>query len=103
MKDAGGGVTRGRAPFSLRGSLGDRGTRGRGSAFLEAHPATGPLDRAVAQATLEDALQRIRTYAGLQVSGRAMSRGEPSRQERLIRRLRNVHMRPIVTIPRAPH
>ncbi len=45
-------------------------------AFLEAHPATGPLRYADAPATLDDARRRIRAYAGLQVSGRALSRAE---------------------------
>ncbi len=70
-------------------------------AFLEAHPATGPLRYADAPATLDDALRRIRAYAGLQVSGRALSRAELRRQAQLIRRLRDRHMRPIVTIARA--
>lgn len=70
-------------------------------AFLEAHPATGRLTYAAAQSMLDDALQPIRTYAGQQVSGRVLSRSELARQQQLIRRLRDEHMRPIVTIARA--
>lgn len=70
-------------------------------AFLDAHPATGPLGYADARATLDDALPRIRAYAGVQVSGRALSSAELRRQAQLITRLRDRHMRPIVTIARA--
>lgn len=67
-------------------------------AFVEAHPVTGSLLYARAHATLDDAMDRIRRYAGMQVSGPALSRAELRRQEQLIRRLRVRHMRPLVAI-----
>ena len=70
-------------------------------AFLEAHPVAGPLSYTGARETLEEVVRRLRTYAGAQITGRALSRAELRRQKQLIQQLRDRHMRPIVTIARA--
>lgn len=67
-------------------------------AFLDAHPTTGALSYTSARETLDDVMQRLRAYAGEQVSGRMPSRAEVRRQADLIALLRDRHMRPIVTI-----
>ena len=70
-------------------------------AFLEAHPATGVLTYRGARETLYEVLDRIWGHAGTQISGRALGRGALHHQRQLIARLRDRHMRPIVTIARA--
>lgn len=75
-------------------------------AFLEVHPATGELTYRGARETIDEVLDRLWAHAGTQISGRALGRAELRRQEQLITRLRDRHMRPIVTIARAqiePH
>jgi len=75
-------------------------------AFLEAHPATGELTYRGARETLDEVVDRFWVHAGSQISGRALDRGEVRAQAKLMTRLRDRHMRPIVTIARAqiePH
>lgn len=75
-------------------------------AFLEAHPVTGELTYRGVQETLDEVIDRFWVHAGTQISGQALARAELRRRERLITRLRDRHMRPIVTIARAqvePH
>jgi hypothetical protein len=69
--------------------------------FVETHPTTGALSDTHARAMLDDVLQRLRTYAGAQVSGRALSRAEVKRQRDQVGVILDRHMRPIVTIARA--
>lgn len=74
--------------------------------FLEEHPATGVLSYRGAQETLVEVLDRVWGYAGTQISGRVLSRAELRHQRLLMKRLRDRHMRPMVTIARAqiePH
>ncbi len=74
--------------------------------FIEAHPASGVLTYRGARETLYEVLERIWEHVGTQISGRALGRAELRHQKRLIQRLRDRHMRPIVTIARAqiePH
>jgi hypothetical protein len=70
-------------------------------AFLEAHPVTGPMSYAGPKEVLDEAVRRLREYAGDQVSGRQLNRAELRRQEQLIKRVMDRQMRPIVTIARA--
>jgi hypothetical protein len=70
-------------------------------AFVDAHPVTGALSYASAQEMLDEVVQRLRGYAGAQVSGRELGRGEVLRQQDQIALLIDRHMRPIVTIARA--
>ena len=70
-------------------------------AFLDAYPATGALTYVSARAMLDDVVQRLRTFAGAQVSGRESSRGELRRQADQIALLFDHYIRPIVTIARA--
>lgn len=75
-------------------------------AFLEAHPVTGELTYGGAQETVDEVIDRFWVHAGTQVSGRALAHAELRHREQLTTRLRNRHMRPIVTIARAqvePH
>ena len=69
--------------------------------FLEDHPATGWLTYRGAEETLDEVLQRAFTQAGTQLSGPALGRGEARRQRQLMGRIRDRHMRPLVTIARA--
>lgn len=69
--------------------------------FLDAHPVPGPLSYGDALVTLDDAMARIRTYAGTQLTGRDLGRGEVRRQQQLIQQLLDRHMRPIVTVAKA--
>jgi hypothetical protein len=70
-------------------------------AFLEEHPVEGPLGYTGPRETLDEAVRRLREYAGAQVTGRQLSRGELRRQKQLIKQLFDRHMRPIVTVARA--
>jgi len=69
--------------------------------FLDAHPATGRLTYASAREMLDDVVQRLRTYAGEQFSGHALSRAEVRRQADQVALLCDEHLRPLVTIARA--
>jgi hypothetical protein len=70
-------------------------------AFADAHPVTGPLTYAGAREALEQAIRRLRERAGTQVSGRELSRGEARRQQQLVQRLIDRHIRPIIAIAKA--
>ena len=69
--------------------------------FLDDHPATGWLTYRGARETLHEVLQRASAHAGTQLSGSALHRGESRHQRQLMVRMRDRHMRPIVTIARA--
>ena len=69
--------------------------------FLDANPATGVLNYDSARVMLDDIIQRLRGYAGAQVSGRELGRAETRRQSDQIQAIYDRHMRPIVTIARA--
>ncbi len=69
--------------------------------FADEHLPSGPPEYASARAMLEDAMQKAREYASVQLSGPALSRAELRRQQQLIRRLTDRFMRPIVTIARS--
>ncbi len=70
-------------------------------AFIEAHPARGPLRYGTAAVRLDEALRLARRCAGEQVSGPSLGRGEVRRQRQLMLRLRDRFVRPIVAIARA--
>lgn len=69
-------------------------------AFLDEHPVTAPLGYAGAVETLDDVIRRLREFAGAQVTGRELSRGELRLQAKLVRELVVRHMRPIVIFAR---
>ena len=68
--------------------------------FLEQHPVTGPLTYAGPREVLADVVRRLNEYSGAQQSGRALSRAETLAQARLVQRIVQRHMRPIVAIAR---
>ena len=70
-------------------------------AFVDAYPATGRLTYAAAREMLDDVVQKLRSYAGAQITGRELSRAELRRQADQIAALFDQHMRPIVTIARS--
>ncbi len=70
-------------------------------AFLDAHPATGTLTYTHAREMLDGVVDRLRSYAGAQLTGRSQSRAELRRQRDQIALLVAQHIRPIVTIARA--
>jgi hypothetical protein len=70
-------------------------------AFLEEHPVESPLGYTGPRETLDEAVRRLREYAGAQVTGRQLSRGELRRQRQRIKQLFDRHIRPIVTAARA--
>lgn len=70
-------------------------------AFVDAYPASGRLTYATAREMLDDVVQKLRAYAGAQITGRELSRAELRRQADQIAALYDQHMRPIVTIARS--
>ncbi len=70
-------------------------------AFLDAHPATGTLAYTHAREMLDGVVERLRSFAGAQLSGRNQSRAEVRRQRDQLALLLDQHIRPIVTIARA--
>jgi len=70
-------------------------------AFVAAHPVTGPLSYGSAPGTLDEVVPRVREYAGVQVTARALSSAELRAQAKLVQQLRDRHMRPIAAIARA--
>ena len=70
-------------------------------AFVAAHPVAGPLSYTGGRETLDEAVLRLREYAGAQITGRELGRAELRRQAQLIKQLFDRHMRPIVAIARA--
>lgn len=69
--------------------------------FAEANPATGQPGFEPAKAALEEALSRLREFAGAELLGRDLSRAELRRRDQLVERLRSRHMRRIVAIAHA--
>lgn len=69
-------------------------------AFVEANPATGQPGFESAKAALDEALARLREYASVRLSGQELGRAELRRRDQMIVRIRDRHMRPIVTIAR---
>jgi len=69
--------------------------------FLDAHPTAGPLSYVDARTTLDDVIQQLDQYAGVQVLGQEQSRAEARRQDDQIEAIYALHMRPIVAIARA--
>jgi hypothetical protein len=69
--------------------------------FLEKHPLPAPFDVGPARATLRDAIKRASAYAATQDGAPAMNRGERHRQQQQVTRIRDRHMRPLVTIARS--
>jgi len=70
-------------------------------AFLGANPAPAPATYAGPAEVLDEAVRQLRSFAGDQVYGRQFSAAELRRQEQLMQRIVDRHMRPIVTIARA--
>jgi len=70
-------------------------------AFVEANPAAGRLTYTSARGMLDDVVQRLREYAGAQISGRDLRRAEVRRQAEQVALLVDAHIRPIVTIARS--
>ncbi len=70
------------------------------SAFVDANPVSGPLTYAGPREILQQVIQRLREHAGAQLAGRDLSRGEVRRQQQLVQRLIDRHVRPIVAIAR---
>jgi len=70
-------------------------------AFIEAHPARGRLTYRGALEMFDDAFEQIQRCASTQISGRLLGRASQRRQADLVAQLRDLHMRPIVTIARA--
>ena len=70
-------------------------------AFLAANPAPPPATYAGPAEVLNDAVLQLRAFAGDQVYGRQLSAAEMRRQEQMIERIVNRHMRPIVAIARS--
>lgn len=69
--------------------------------FLRANPAPAPATYAGPGDVLGEAVRRLRSYAGDQVYGQQFSAAELRRQEQVMQRIVDRHMRPIVTIARA--
>ena len=69
--------------------------------FLDAHPTAGALSYASAREMLDDTIQRLREFAGAQVSGTELSRAEVRRQADQIALIYDRYMRPLVTTARA--
>jgi hypothetical protein len=70
-------------------------------AILAAHPPSGSQAFGVAMRVFDAVLARLREHGATQSSALALRRAESARLEQLIRRLRDRHMRPIVTTARA--
>jgi hypothetical protein len=70
-------------------------------AFLRANPATPPATYAGPGEVLDEAVRQLRSFAGDQVYGQQFSAAELRRQEQVMQRIVDRHMRPIVTIARA--
>lgn len=69
--------------------------------FLDERPMSGSIDSRHARAMLDDAMRRVREHVTTQESARALGRAASRRQQELVRRIRDEHMRPMVTIARA--
>jgi hypothetical protein len=69
--------------------------------FLRANPANPPATYAGPGEVLEESVRQLRSFAGDQLYGRQFSAAELRRQEQVMQRIADRHMRPIVTIARA--
>jgi len=69
--------------------------------FLDEQPMRGSIDSRHARAMLDDALRRAREHAATQEGAPSSGRAALRRQQDLVQRIRDEHMRPIVTIARA--
>ena len=69
--------------------------------FLGARPVAAPASYAEPKEILDDVIAKLRDYATSQVSGQRLSQAEKERQEELVRRLREHHLRPIAAIAKA--
>lgn len=70
-------------------------------AFLAAHPAINPASYAVPLAVLDGTLRQLREYAGAQLSGWTLKKAQLDKAEKLVKRLLDWHIRPLVTIAEA--
>jgi hypothetical protein len=70
-------------------------------AFLKANPAPPPATYAGPGQVLDEAVRQLRSFAGDQVYGQQFSAAEMRRQEQMMQRIIDRHMRPIVTTARA--
>jgi hypothetical protein len=73
----------------------------RSCAFVEANPVTAQPEFEEANKALDDSLARLRTYSSVQLSGTDLGRAQARRRDQLVERVRDRHMRKIVTIARA--
>lgn len=69
--------------------------------FLGARPVAAPASYAEPKEILDDVIAKLRDYATSQVSGQRLSQAEKEKQEELVRRLRERHLRPIAAIAKA--
>jgi hypothetical protein len=69
--------------------------------FLAARPVAAPATYAEPKEILDDVIEKVRDYATIQVSGQRLSQAEKEKQEELVRRLREHHLRPIAAIAKA--
>lgn len=69
--------------------------------FLDATPLTGMIDAARAREMLDDALQRAREHVATQEAAPASGRAALRRQQDIVERIKDEHMRPMVTIARS--
>lgn len=69
--------------------------------FLGARPVAAPASYAEPKEILDDVIAKLRDYATSQVSGQRLSQAEKEKQEELVRRLREHHLRPIAAIAKA--
>jgi hypothetical protein len=70
-------------------------------AFLQAHPAPTPINYAGPKALLDDVVSQLSGHSSEQLVGQRLSAAERRRQQSLCSKLREHHLRPIVTIARA--
>ncbi len=73
----------------------------RSRAFVEANPVTGQPGFEEAKKALDESLARLREYWSVQRSGTDLGRAQARRRDQLVERVRDRHMRKIVTIARA--
>ena len=69
--------------------------------FLDEHPAPPPYDYSRPKLVLDEVVAQLGEHSSDQLYGRQLGQAERRRQDVLVRRLRDQHLRPIVTIARA--
>jgi len=67
-------------------------------AFLAANPAPAPVSYGPSKEMLDDVVGQLGEHTGAQVLGLQLSKAQQKRQAAVARKLRDHHMRPIVTI-----